>query len=56
MTLPAVGPNVDASAAGKRKVPTSDWWTPLAWVDPNDLPDRPAEMKTQRHGLSWELF
>lgn len=56
MTLPAVGPYVDASAAGKRKVPTSDWWTPLAWVDPNDLPDRPAEMKTQRHGLSWELF
>ena len=54
MTLPAIGPNVDA--AGKRKVPTSDWWTPLAWLDPADLPDRPAGMKAQRHGLSWQVF
>ena len=56
MALPAIGPNVDATAAGKRKVPTSDWWTPLAWLDPADLPDRPAGMKPQRHGLSWQVF
>lgn len=56
MVLPSIGPNVDPSGAGKRKVPTSDWWTPLAWLDEADLPDRPADMKTQRHALCWELF
>lgn len=49
---PAVGPNTDAS--GSRKVPTADWWTPLAWLDPADLPD-PAALPSMR-GLSWQVF
>ena len=53
MTLPAVGPNVDASA-GDRKAPTSDWWTPLVWLDPGDLPD-PAP-KPPMAALSWQIF
>ena len=27
---PACAPNVEADVLAKRKVPTSDWWTPLA--------------------------
>ncbi|MDK2959674.1 MAG: hypothetical protein PWP47_1718, partial [Synergistaceae bacterium] len=49
---PAVGPNTDAP--GSRKVPTADWWTPLAWLDPADLPD-PAALPSMR-GLSWQVF
>ena len=53
MTLPAVGPNVDP-AAGNRKVPTSDWWTPLAWLDPADLPG--AGAVPAMTPLCWQIF
>lgn len=49
---PAIGPNVNI--ADKRKTPTSDWWTPLAWLDPHDLPD-PAALDPMK-ALSWEVF
>ena len=51
---PACAPNVEAGALAKRKVPTSDWWTPLAWLDPKDLPD-PDPMLPKR-ALSWQVF
>jgi len=49
---PAVGPNV--LPAETRKVPTSDWWTPLVWVDPSDLPD--PSPKAAMNALSWQVF
>lgn len=49
---PAVGPNVLPGET--RKVPTSDWWTPLAWVDPADLPD--PSTKPAMNALSWQVF
>lgn len=50
---PAITPNVDAQAGGM-KTPTSDWWTPLAWVDPKDLPD--VQKIPSMTGLSWNVF
>ena len=39
MAVPACGPNLASGAASGRKVPTSDWRTPLDRVDPAHLPD-----------------
>lgn len=53
LTPPAIAPNVDTQAGGRR-TPTSDWWTPLAWIDPNDLPD--VQQIPSMTGLSWNVF
>ena len=55
MTIPVCAPNVDADAANGRKVPTSDWWTPLAWVDPSDLPDTKGVLLPMQP-LTWQIF
>ncbi len=47
-------PNVLESALNGRKVPTSDWWTPLAWVDPADLPDKGPVVPL--HALTWQVY
>lgn len=55
MTVPACGPNLSSGAANGRKVPTSDWWTPLAWVDPADLPDTKNVLPAMQ-ALTWQVF
>jgi hypothetical protein len=54
MHVPACAPNVLESALKGRKVPTSDWWTPLAWVDPADLPDKGPVAPL--HALTWQVY
>ena len=51
---PAVGPNLNPAKTYTAKVPTNDWWTPLVWVDPNDLAGQPANQSQQF--LSWAVF
>jgi endoglucanase Acf2 len=45
---------VSLPAGDTRKVPTNDWWTPLAWVDSNDLPDQVSSLPMR--ALTWEVF
>ena len=54
LTPPACGPSVSLPATDLRKVPTNDWWTPLAWIDTGDLPD-PAPLLPMK-ALSWQVF
>jgi Synergist-CTERM protein sorting domain-containing protein len=51
---PACAPNVDLPVGDTRKVPTNDWWTPLAWVDSKDLPDQVSSVPMR--ALTWEIF
>jgi endoglucanase Acf2 len=54
LTVPAVGPKLNPGKAYTKKAPTNDWWTPLVWVDPADLPA--ADPSAWRSGLTWKVF
>ncbi|MEW6367888.1 MAG: glycosyl hydrolase [Acidobacteriota bacterium] len=52
---PRVGPSLNPDRTYTRKVPTSDWWSPLVWVDPADgwnvtMPNAAQE------ALCWSAF
>jgi|GEM_PF-2124478 len=54
---PVPAPNVALAAGDARKVPTNDWWTPLAWVNTvtkGELPDEAPNPSMT--GLTWQVF